>query len=259
MVSNNAFLGLSIALAISLLSPVVVWAVARRRMTLAWRNIGLGAAIFFLFVLVLESLMHMYVLKLNPVSSAWLKANVWGFAAYAAGAAALFEETGRYLALRLFAKPSGDAGTAVAYGLGHGGLEAWLIGAFGQLQAMIMAVMLNAGTLQTLLGSKLQPEAYAKIYDKLAHLTFIEGLIGGIERFWALLFQIGFSFLVWRAVSRRKLGWLLAAIGAHAALDAVAALYQRGVVSLAATEAYVTVLGVVLLAVFLVRLPQKTA
>src|SRR5512142_3190989 len=120
LVSQGAIAGLAIAALISLSTPFIVYFFCRRRMALPGRNIAIGAGIFVLFALVLEGAMHWYVLMHNPVTSAWFRANSWGFIVYAAGAAALFEETGRYVAMRFFVKRVDDVGTAVSYGLGHG-------------------------------------------------------------------------------------------------------------------------------------------
>jgi len=256
-VPQEALAGLACAALLSLAAPLAVYLICRRRMVLSWRNIGLGAATFFLFALVLESALHWYVLKHNPVTSVWLRTHGWGFAAYGAAMAALFEETGRYLALRLLAKRTGDPGTAVAYGLGHGGLEAILVGFLAQVLALVMAVMLNLGMLGPLLARKLPPAAIAKLEGTLVHLNFGGVLVGGFERVWALLLQIALSLLVWRAVSRRELRWLLAALALHAGIDSLAGATGVKMISIAATETALTVVGLFLLLLFLLKLPRK--
>ena len=256
-VSQSALAGLACAALISLLAPFAVYALCRRRMVLATRNILLGAGVFVLFALVLESALHFYVLKHNPVTSAWLGSHPFGFAAYAAGAAALFEETGRFLAMRFLVKPTGDPGTALAYGIGHGGMEAIVVGALAQASSLFMAVMLNLGKLDAMLGGKVPPATLAKMRDGYVHLDFATALLGGAERIWALLIQIALSLLVWRAVSRRQVHWFLAALAAHAGIDTLGALYQKGQVSLVVTEAVVTGVGVLLLIFFLVKLPRR--
>jgi len=256
-VSSAAVGGLALAALISLAAPFAVYFACRRRLTLPGRNIALGATVFVLFALVLEGAMHWYVLKHNPGTAAWMRDHWWGFAIYACAAAALFEETGRFLALRFFAKRTDDAGAAVAYGIGHGGAEALIVGAFSQIVALVLAAMMNAGSLVSTFGHKLPAAAVAKMQSALAGLSFETAVLGGLERFWALLLQIGFSLLVWRAVTRRDLRWLLAAMAAHAGIDSVAAAAQRGQISLAVTEAIVSAVGVVLLVFFLVKLPRR--
>ena len=258
-VSQGAILGLALAALISLATPFVIYFFCRRRMDLPLRNIAIGAGIFILFALVLESAMHLYFLKANPVTSAWLMHHTWGFMLYAAGAAAIFEETGRLIAFRFFAKRTGDAGTAVSYGIGHGGAESIIIGGLGQAQSIVFALLLNAGKLRSTLGAKLPPAAYAKIHDALIHLDFPTALIGGGERVAAILLQIALSLLVWRAVERKDWRWFAAALLLHAGMDSLAALYQHGALSLMVVEGIVFAVGAVLLVFFIVRLPPRKA
>jgi uncharacterized membrane protein YhfC len=257
VVSQSALLGIACAALISLTVPFVVYGVCRRRMVLSPRNVMLGAGVFVLFALVLESAMHWYVLKHNPVTSAWLGKHIWGFTIYAAGAAALYEETGRYLAMRLLVKRTGDPGTAVAYGIGHGGAESIIVGALSQITALFLAVMLNFGKLDALLANKISPAALAKLHEQFAHLNFPMALVGGMERVCALLIQIALSLLVWRAVACRQIRWYFAALAAHAGIDSIAALTQKGVVPIITTESIVAAIGVVLLVFFLAKLPRR--
>jgi uncharacterized membrane protein YhfC len=201
--------------------------------------------------------MHYYFLKLNPLTAAWLGSHPWGYAVYGAGAAALYEETGRYLAMRFFVKPAGDPGTAVSYGIGHGGTESILIGAMGQINGIVMAVMLNLGRLDAMLAHKVPAAAIAKLHQTLAHLDFGTALVGGIERVSALLIQIALSLLVWRAVSKKQIGWYFLALLMHFAVDAPAAATQKGIIPPFATEGFVWVIGAVLLGVFLIKLPPR--
>ncbi len=257
IIPQTALIGIASAALISFVAPFAVYFACSKRMILPARNILLGIVAFILFALVLEGAMHWYFLKLNPVTSAWLKSSTWGFVVYGAGAAALFEETGRFLAMRFFVKRTGDAGTAVAYGIGHGGAEALIVGALAQMQILTFAVMQNAGALDVILGKKVPPAALAKLHEALAHLNFMTALVGGIERISALLIQVALSLLVWRAVSRRQSRWFFAALAAHAGVDSVAALFQKGQVSLFATESFVAAVGVSLLIFFLIKLPRK--
>ncbi|HJW42043.1 MAG TPA: YhfC family glutamic-type intramembrane protease [Rhizomicrobium sp.] len=226
MVSQAALAGLALSFLVSLIAPFAVYFVLRRRMTLSWRNIAVGAGMFVLFALVLEQALHYFVLKANPATSAWMKTHVWAFAAYGALAAGVFEETGRYVGMRFLVRPTGNPGTATAYGLGHGGLETLLIGALAQLSAIAMALALNVGMLDAMLGTKLPPAAIAMVHNQLVHLTFPIAALGSLERLIALALQIALSVLVWRAVELRKAWLYLAAIVFHAGADTGAALLQ---------------------------------
>jgi uncharacterized membrane protein YhfC len=139
MVSSAALAGIAVCAILSLVWPVAIFVVCRRRMTLSARNVLVGAGVFFVFSQVLEKGLHAYLLKANPATAAWFHAHAIAFALYGCLAAGLFEEVGRYLGMRLLVRASGNPGTAVAYGIGHGGLEAVLIG------SLAMAVFYDAG------------------------------------------------------------------------------------------------------------------
>lgn len=228
MISNAAIAGLAFSLVVSAAAPFVVYAVLRRRMTLSWRNIGIGAAMFVVSAMVLEQILHYVVLKAVPVTSAWFTAHRWGFAIYGLLAAGLFEETGRYIGLRYLARPTGNPGTAVAYGLGHGGMEMLLIGALGEVSAILLALLDRAGALAAVLGGRLPAAAVDKIHAQFGHLTFWVASLGGIERLLALTAQIAFTFVVWRAVETRRIRLLFAAMALHVFVDSGAALLQAG-------------------------------
>lgn len=180
-----------------------------------------------------------------------------GFAVYGSVAAGLFEEVGRYLAMRFLVRPAGDQGPAVAYGIGHGGCEAIVIGALAMIQIFIFATMLNAGHLDAILGPALPPADLARLHVTLEHLSLAGLAMGTFERLVALLIQIALSLLVWRAVEKRQLRLVALAILFHALVDFPAALSQTGQIPATVVEGLLAVLGMALLAFFLHELPRR--
>jgi uncharacterized membrane protein YhfC len=208
--------------------PVLAYLWARGRAPLAWRDIALGAAIFVLFVFVLERTTLIALAGWLPeLVPGWTRAGVLlGLGALAAG---LFEECGRYVALRWLATKPAGLGTGLAYGIGHGGIEALLLGAAGNLNALLLlrrAVDLSG------------PDSPA-VAAHLAALPGLDILLGVFERGAALALQLALSLVVLRAVRDRRPLWLLAAILLHALADTAPSLHQAGLLSLYATEAFV--------------------
>src|SRR5262249_24091595 len=96
MVSTPILAAVAAFAVLSVVWPVAVFVICRRRMALTTRNILIGAGVFFVFSMVLENAMHLYLLKLNPATAAWLlDRSPTIYALYGCLAAALFEETGR--------------------------------------------------------------------------------------------------------------------------------------------------------------------
>jgi uncharacterized membrane protein YhfC len=235
-----------------------VYLACRRRMRLSRMNVAAGAAVFVLFALAIEGSLNSYLLARNPDTASWFAGHKLALVFYGIAAASMFEEVGRALAMRLLVRPTGNPGTAVAYGIGHGGIEAVIIGSIAQVQILIMAMMLNAGTLEAKLRPLTPPATLDKIRASLEHLSIGIAAIASIERLTALLTQIALSLLMWRAVSARSLGLLVAAIALHAAADLPAALAKVGYIPGAAAEGVYALLGSALLVALLLHLPSRS-
>ena len=213
MMVVNALLGIAI--------PVFLcwWAVKKHQAKLS--TILIGAATFIVFALVLESIVHQVVLK-GP-GGAVIQGKTLYYALYGGLMAGLFEETGRFLAMKfLLKKEPTETKPGVSYGLGHGGVEMILIFGFSMISTLTMALMVNLGQTDTLLAS-----APAEAKDQLT-TTFEQlqttgagtYLLGLWERFSALTLHLGLSGGKWL--------WLFpAAIGLHALVDGLAVILSK--------------------------------
>lgn len=151
---------------------------------------------------------------------------------------------------------TGD-GTAVGYGIGHGGAEAWIVGVLVQLQWIVFAVLENRGDLDAYLGN-IPSDGLMRLHLILTSLSPQMAGIFLLERVAALVFQIGLSVLMWRGI---RAGWraiLPLTILAHALIDVPAALFQAGALSLYAVDALYAVLAL-LVAGVLVKLLRRAA
>ncbi len=119
--------------------------------------------------------------------------------------AGVFEESGRYVALRFMKTDLLTWENGVVFGLGHGGMEAfWLVG----LQYINMITAVLAG------------EHTAEVLNTASYFY----LIGGIERILAVLLHIGFTMLVLYAVKRRNIWFFLLAVLFHFSVNAIAVI-----------------------------------
>nr|WKF55694.1 hypothetical protein HUO10_000138 [Paraburkholderia busanensis] len=276
----------SLALATLLVAalPFLIYRRLRRPLALNPRDAITGIAIFALFAMVIERALNDYVLHRNAATAAFLS-NPLAFVVYGALAAGICEEVGRFIGMRLLLKrqlaraasggagasgagrragaaPAGSTaspassarsgdGTALTYGLGHGGAETWLVGVLVQIQWIAFAVFENRGELDGYL-SNLPTDAVMRIHLILASLTPQTAGIFALERIAALVFQIGLSVLMWRGVRAGWRGILPLAILLHALVDVPAALFQAELVPLAAVDG-VYALGALIVAGLLVR------
>jgi uncharacterized membrane protein YhfC len=202
------------AIAIDLLAPVVlaVWVVRRGG---GWRYVFLGAAVMLVFQGILR-VPAMLALQTQQGFQEILKespAALWLFLLFAAFTAGLFEEGGRWLALRFVVPPdSRTHSTALAMGAGHGGIESIAIG------------LVATASFLAYLSSALSPETLTKaganvdeIQRQFAAQSW-QPLLGGWERLSALAIQVGLSVMVLQAFVRGFRWWWLA-LGAHTLVD----------------------------------------
>ena len=175
-----------------------------------WRDFFLGAGTFFLFAMVLEQLLHQMVLR-SPIGPV-LQENVWLTALYGGLAAGLFEETGRFCAFKLVLRGQRDRITALSYGIGHGGGEAFLLLGMTYINNLILMFTLsNGGVLPPALDSAVRGLAAVPVTAYLWAL---------FERIPAVAFHMSASVLVFAAAKQPGKLWLFpAAILLHALLD----------------------------------------
>lgn len=229
-VSSLILMAVGAVLGIAVPVCLAIWLVRKYRARLS--TILIGAGTFIVFALVLESIMHQLVLK-GPNGSA-IMGNTLLFAVYGGLAAGVFEETGRFLSMKLLLKkePS-TALPGIAYGIGHGGAEMLIIFGITMISNLVVSALINAG-LSGILFAKVPEDAAAQLQAQLNQLQTVGAgtlLIGLWERISALVLHLGLSMLVWVAVRKGgKWLWLFpAAVALHAIVDAGAVMLQKSV------------------------------
>ena len=181
----------------------------------------IGCAVFVVFALILEALVHNLVLK-GPAGEK-IQSSTLLYALYGGLMAGLFEETGRFLAFKtVLKKRLGNDENALMYGAGHGGVEAILLLGFAYISNLIMSLLVNAGLTDTLTAG-LTGDALAQVQAVFGTLTTASPwtyLLAVVERAAAITAHICLSVLVWFAAKKPgKMGLYPLAILLHAALD----------------------------------------
>ncbi len=188
-----------------------------------------GAATFVVFALVLERIMHQFVLQPQADGSTWMSAYPVWYMLYGSLAAGVFEETGRFVAFKLLKRRYSGIGTGLNYGVGHGGIEAILLGGLAMINAIVLSVLANSGNIVQLTSGPNGALVTAQI-QSLASTPSAMFLVSGFERMFALTIHISLSVIVFYSVYENRRLWLFpTAILLHALIDAPAALMQVGV------------------------------
>lgn len=149
------------------------------------------------------------------------------------GTAAITEELGRYIAVRFWLKKNRRYADGIAYGLGHGGIEAMLLIGVNNI-ANPFIVLSRSTYMAALIAVQLN---YATIYIIL------------FERVLAIIVQVGLSMLVFYAVRSEQLRYLIFALVIHTMIDAAIVILPGAFgVSVYWTEAVVFLAAVILMA-----------
>lgn len=242
VVSGLSIFFMIFSMGISLLLPLILVIYFRKKYQISYRPLFVGAAIWFIFSQILEKMLHMVVIK-TPLYSMAVP-----FAIYAALAAGVFEETGRFVAFKFFLKENTEWEDGIAYGIGHGGIEAILLGFLLNLNNLIYSLSINNGTYDKLIGSKLPENVAANLKETLISISPFMFGISGLERAFALVLHIGMTLVILYGIQKRKNLYLIYAIILHAIFDFLPALYQMKVITnLVLVESAVAVMSVIVL------------
>lgn len=204
----------------------VVW-YARKQYKINFAVLGLGAVAFFASSQVFEKIVHLLVLHPQKDGTVPLMTeNPLLYVIYGISMAALFEETARLIFFKwLEKKRTLEDSDALAYGLGHGGLELVYIGIASLLNLFILFSAVESQNPNIM---QLLPESTLATINNLAAWQIY---LLGLERILALLLQVGLTFWVYQAVRQKKWIYLLAAYALHALFDLAPALSQVGWIS----------------------------
>ena len=200
-----------------------VW-YARKKYKINFAVLGLGAVAFFASSQVLEKIVHLLVLHPQKDGTVPLMTgNPLLYVIYGICMAALFEETARLIFFKwLEKKRTLEDSDALAYGLGHGGLELIYIGIASLLNLFILFSAVESQNSNIM---QLLPESTLATINNLAAWQIY---LLGLERILALLLQVGLTFWVYQAVRQKKWIYLVAAYGLHALFDLAPSLSQVG-------------------------------
>lgn len=229
---------------------IVAWKMYTKRSLVPF---WVGIMVFIAFSRMLEMIPHsLFLLSSNPVSKA-INGNVVLYVIYAATVAALFEESGRYLAFRFVLTKHPNKETAVTYGIGHGGIECVLVLGVTYIQYYAYGQLINSGSMDKMLSaykdSSQSVDALNQLITNIKGVTKMTCYMADLERISAMMVQIALSILVFQAVyvaGKKYMYWV--AVALHFLTDVPAALYQKGVLKLLPTEIILFVYAALVLA-----------
>lgn len=220
-ISTVAFIGTIFSIVISIGFPIALMVVGNRKFGAKISTFFIGAGTFVLFAFVLEQIMHIIVMGVFGLNA---ESNEWLYYLYGAAAAAVFEETGRIVAMKCFMKKRFDFPNAFMYGIGHGGIEAIVLGGISNISGLITMIMINSGVMQASLAA-LPADMQTQTIEGLSTLWTTPGplfFVSGIERVSAVILQIALSLIIYKGIKSGKKSIVALAYGIHFLVDFVA-------------------------------------
>ncbi len=220
--------------------PVGAALYLHRRMGISGRAILVGAVVFIVSQLILRIPILQY-LSGQPWYQERMTSILFSIAVLALSAG-IFEEVGRFLGFSWGLRQNLRWKDGVAFGIGHGGIEAAALVGTTYLNNLVMSLHINRGTFAGEIAPQLGAQAPI-IQEQLVatppHMFFLAGW----ERLTVMLLHIGLSILVLQAVRSGRGRYLLYAIAAHTTLNIPAVLGPAWNIGMELIQVFLTVLA----------------
>jgi uncharacterized membrane protein YhfC len=206
-----------ISLLIVFLFPIGLWIYFYKKERISAMSVLVGGLTFVISQIVLR----MPLLQLLQ-SQSWyavMAKNIWIYALFLGLTAGIFEEVGRFLGFKFLLKKKLEWKNGIAFGIGHGGIEAIIITGLTYINNIVFSLMINSGAFDKISGT-FAPGLSDYIVNALANTSPAMFLVGGFERVFAIIAHIAFSIIVLYGVKNKKGVYIIYAILAHTLLDA---------------------------------------
>lgn len=237
---------------LSIAIPIGLMVFIQKRTGANFGPFFVGCVTFIAMALILEGIVNGLILA-SPAGAA-IQKSIWLYAIFGGLMAGLFEETGRFIVFKKFVKDEAP-GSALAYGAGHGGIEAILVIGVSMLSNIALAALNNAGQLELLTSGAdaAATESIRLVIDSMVNTPSWMYIVGIGERILAIALHLALSVIVFIGVRKNRVLLYPAAILIHAAMDAVAVIINDFAPNVLITEGCIAVFTV-LAGLFAVKL-----
>ena len=210
------------------------------------KTIMTGAAVF-LISQILFRIPILNILSMQPGFKGLMESIFFSAVVVGGLSAGLVEEIGRYLGFRFFLNNELSWENGIAYGIGHGGIEAILLVGTSYINNIVTSLLINNGAFDRVIAPKLDSELATLIKTQLIETSPFLFLAGGLERLFTIIIQIALSLVVLYAVVKRKFSFVIFAILLHALVNAPPVILLQQGVNIWLTEFYIFILAAVAL------------
>ena len=243
MVSTASMIAMVITLIICFGLPIGLAIYFYKKEGIALVAVAVGALVFLVTQVLIRIPILTYLSTLQWYQQ--MAANLLIIALFLSLTAGIFEEVGRYFGFKLFLKKYLSWKNGVAFGIGHGGIEAIVLTGLTYINNLVYSVMINTGAFAETIAPQIGPEMANYIETQLVELPFYMFLVAGLERAFAIVVHIALSLVVLLAVTKGKSIYLLYAILLHTAVNLPAVLIPGLGYNILYAELYLLVLAVI--------------
>jgi uncharacterized membrane protein YhfC len=237
IIGTQPQIALVLMVAIGILLPIITAIVWKVKTKEHFSTMLIGAAILFIFAIILESIPKVFLYQLDNPVSRLVMSNIWIYGGIGALLAGLFEETGRFVAFKFLLKKRTNKETAISYGIGHGGFEMMYLLVVTGIQYLTYISLINSGQFSTIveqvrMASPNQVEYIEALPATIASITLGNTFISAFERISTMIIQVSLSIIVFASVRvpGKKRMYLLAVL-IHTVVDLLACFYQIGLIT----------------------------
>lgn len=207
-----------------------------------------GAAGFFVTVRILELGVHIFCIVLDTPISRAINGNLFLFVLYGISMAGIFEECGRYVILRYLMRKNKTYENAVMYGIGHGGIEVWVILLPSTILSLVCAILFQtngaSAAMTALHIDENSAQAALPVLQAAASFGFSSMFVTVLERIFAMILHISLTVIVYTGVRTGKKKFLLLAILFHMLADLLPAVTQKHPLPVLFTEGWLFVITI---------------
>lgn len=220
MINSLSLMAIFFTCIITVIFPIILWIILRKKNKSSYLYLFMGIVGFVVFQLCLRIPLLQWI-----GNQTWFILNISSnpiiYYILLAITAALFEEVGRYIIFRYVLVENRKWSNGIAYGIGHGGIEAFSIVGINYILFLLVSLHIDYGWFQHIISYIPQISAATSIVQSTGPQYFF---IAGVERFFVIFIQIALSLLVLDSVRKNKISLFFIALASHFVLDFVSVL-----------------------------------
>lgn len=219
MVITASLIFMAISVLVSMGVPIFLAVYFYKKEKISWMAVLVGALMFTVFQFLTRIPLLGYISSTSFYTINFAFNNQLNYL-FLGFTAALFETMGRLVGFKVFLKNKLQWKNGVAYGIGHGGIEAIIIGGIPALNNLIYGIAINLGKYDLLISDRgVSEQVINGIKNDLINYPPYMFLLTGFERVAAFTLQIALSLFVLYAIKNKKYLYIIYAFLIHAVVD----------------------------------------